>query len=193
MSRNLRTAVVGVLAIVLAGGCFGGYQLYQRRYLSSNMKRTLTAAMDPSATESDIRTYIRDARLQIHTRKDAEILQKFQTVVQLAKNSTETNTRLFNEAMHSLGSYREDYSTFDKLVELRSEYWRSHIPVPKSLQAQMDQALADVKARHKQELEIHDAEQKRADDEGNIAKKLYGELRSELGVPPLPGMTKEGH
>ena len=72
MSRTATTLFVGVLAVILVGGCFGGYQLYQRHYLSSGMKRTLTAAMDPSATESDIRTYIRDARLQVHTSRDAK-------------------------------------------------------------------------------------------------------------------------
>lgn len=148
------------------------------------MKRTLTAAMDPAASEGDILAYIRDARLQIETKKDAEVLQKFQMVVQLTKDSSEINSRLFSEAMRSLESMAsgDEYSTFDRLVNLRSQ----HKPVPKDLEAQMDQALADVEARHKHEKEINDGEEKRAKDEANTAKDLYKEVRLELGLPPLP-------
>jgi hypothetical protein len=50
----------------------------------------------------------------------------------------------------------------------------------------MDQALADVQARHKLEKEMNDAEEKRAKDESDTAKKLFKAVRSELGLPSLP-------
>lgn len=44
--------------------------------------------MDPAATEADVMAYIRDARLQVRTEKDAEVLQNFQTCVQLAEDAS---------------------------------------------------------------------------------------------------------
>jgi hypothetical protein len=99
MNRILKAAIYGFLIALAVCGSFGGYELYQRHHLSSDIKRTLTAAMDPSASEADVLTYIRDARLQVHTKKDADLSQKFQTCVQLAKDSSEINSRLFRETM----------------------------------------------------------------------------------------------
>jgi hypothetical protein len=84
----------------------------------------------------------------------------------------------------------DDYSTFNKLVELRSEYWKSHIAVPKTLQTQIGQALEDIKTRHKQEQQEYDFEKARAKAEEDTAKKLYNEVRSELGLPLLPGSNQ---
>jgi hypothetical protein len=50
----------------------------------------------------------------------------------------------------------------------------------------MDRAFADVQARHKQEKEMNEAEEKRAKDESDTAKKLFKAVRSELGLPPPP-------
>jgi len=98
------------------------------------------------------------------------------------------NDRLFKDTMRSLESLtsRGEYTHFDALVKLRSEYWSSHIPVLREPQARMDRAFADVQARHKQEKEMNEAEEKRAKDESDTAKKLFKAVRSELGLPPPP-------
>jgi len=185
MSRTSKAAIFGLLIAIIGFGCFGGYQLYQRRYISSDLKRTLLAAMDPTTSESDILVYIRDARLQVRTRKDAEILQKFQTCVQLGRDSSEINSRLMKEYFEDLGSMVSQNSSFNKLVALRSEYWAAHLPVPKDLLTRMDQAIADEKARQKRQKETWEAEEKRAKEEQATAQKLYKEVRAELGLPPL--------
>jgi hypothetical protein len=184
-----KPTLYGSAIAVIVCGSFGGYQLYQRHHLSSDLKRTLTAAMDSSATEEDVSTYLRDARLQVRTRKDAEILQKFQKAVHLAEDSSQITARLFNETFRSLHSLAagepEAYSTVNKLIEIRSQYWAAHKPVPKNLQTQIHQALVDGQARRKQESQEQDEEQKRADNESKTAKRLYNDVRSELGWPPL--------
>jgi hypothetical protein len=76
------------LLVIIGLACVGSCRLYQRRYLSSDIKPTLKAAMDPAATEADVMAYIRDARLQVRTEKDAEVLQNFQTCVQLAEDAS---------------------------------------------------------------------------------------------------------
>jgi len=143
MSRARKGAIPGIAIVVIGFGCFGGYELYEKRYLSSDLRRTLTAAMDPAATNGDIMAYVRDARLQIRTMKDAAVFQKFEECVQLSEDSNEINSRLFNDSMTALQSLNSTDSLVSKLVEIRSEYWREHIPVPKILQTQIDQALAE--------------------------------------------------
>lgn len=58
--------------------------------------------MVPAATEGDVLTYTRDARLQLHTERDAEILEKFETCVQLAKDASEIDQRLWKQILDFL-------------------------------------------------------------------------------------------
>jgi len=55
--------------------------------------------MDPAATEGDVLTYIRDARLQLHTERDAEILEKSETCLQLARDASEIDQRLWKQIL----------------------------------------------------------------------------------------------
>jgi hypothetical protein len=186
MTTAMKAAILGPLTAVMILSCFGGYQLYQRRYLSSDLKRTLIAAMDPAVTENDIVAYLHDARLQVRTRKDAEILQKFETTIQFAKDASEINNRLFNERMKSIDDMTSRNTHFDKLVAIAQDYQKSGIVIPKDLLAQIHQARIDDKAEHDQQRSRWDADEQRAKDEATGAKKLYGEVRSELGLPPVP-------
>jgi len=171
MNKSLKVAIFAILIAVVGLSCIGGYQLYQRRYLSPDLKRTLTAALDPSATEGDILVYIRDARLQVRTNKDAEVLQKFQTCIRLAKDASELNNQVFQETLSSIG---------DGL---------KCIGLPHSTQREIDDILRCDKeqlAETKRKQELHSAMDARAKSEGSAAKTLYGEVRMELGLRPLP-------
>jgi hypothetical protein len=99
MSKALKAAIFGLFIALIGLCCFGGYRLYQRHYLSSDMKRTLTAAMDQTASENDIEAYIREARLQVHTGRDTAILEKFETCVQLGKDASEIERRLWKDIL----------------------------------------------------------------------------------------------
>src|SRR5258708_20733840 len=45
--------------------------------VSSDFRRTMTAAVDPSSTIEDLVTYARQARVQVRTNQDALIFKKF--------------------------------------------------------------------------------------------------------------------
>jgi hypothetical protein len=161
-------------------------------YLSSDLKRTLTAAMDDTSTQSDLAEYIRIARLQVRTGRDAGVLKKFQQSFQLAKDSSEIQSRHFSEALKSIGSISSRDSNVDKLIDIQSEYLKSRIPVPKSLTDQIEQAIKDEKEQRKRDEEINDMEDKRAEDERKQARALYIEVRGILGLPPLQNVdTKQ--
>lgn len=86
MQRNMKLTIVVVSAAVLIAGCFGAYQLYQRTYLSSDLSRTLRAAMD-SRTEADVDFYLRTARLQRRTKKDNDMVQDLDEAFFLVGNT----------------------------------------------------------------------------------------------------------
>ena len=186
MKRTLRLGSIATHLVVAIAGIFGGYVLYERHYLSSGLKRTLTAAMDASALENDVMTYLRDARLQVNTTRDAEVLEQLETCIQLAKDSREISDRHLNRAMQSLSNTTDELRTFNSLVDLRSKYWGAHMPVPKNLQALIDEEAQNIKTRRKQDEELYAIEEKRASDESNTANRLYKEVRAELGLTPLP-------
>ena len=77
-----------------------------------------------------------------------------------------------------------DRSNFDKLVELRSEYWRDHVPVPANLMKAMEAALANEEASIKANAEGYDADFKLEKTEGDLARSLSQQLRLDLGLPP---------
>ena len=80
MQRNMKLTIVVVSAAVLIAGCFGAYQLYQRTYLSSDLSRTLRAAMD-SRTEADVDFYLR------RTKKDNDMVQDLDEAFFLVGNT----------------------------------------------------------------------------------------------------------
>ena len=87
-------------AVVFAGvGCVWGHGQYQR-HISAAVKQTLTAAMDPSATVAEDLEYIHSARLQARTRRDFEVIQKFERAVRYAQIADE----LMNQATVSLSA-----------------------------------------------------------------------------------------
>jgi len=121
MSGILKRTMFGS-AVVLAGvGCVGGHRQYQR-HISAEVKRTLTAAMDTSATVAEDLEYINNARLQARTRKDSEVIQRFEKAVRYAQIADE----LMNQATVSLsatlqGRVHLEQAVFDDDVERAKE------------------------------------------------------------------------
>jgi hypothetical protein len=68
--------------LALAGAWFG-HTYYERHYISSDIRRILTAAMDPNVTKADVHAYLREARLKVGTQKDAQLLQSFESALNI--------------------------------------------------------------------------------------------------------------
>jgi hypothetical protein len=71
----------------LAG--FLGYYLYQR-HLSSDLKRTLVAAMDPHCSVADVQQYLHAARPLVRTKRDAEVLAQMEHAFELDLDAQQT-------------------------------------------------------------------------------------------------------
>jgi len=75
-------ALLLLMAILISA--LGAYA-YDRHHLSADLKQTLIEASYPSNTFDQIDTYLHEARLQVHTRKDQEVYGKFFQAVRLAE------------------------------------------------------------------------------------------------------------
>jgi len=99
-------------AVVFVGvGCVWGHGRYQR-HISAEVKLTLTAAMDPSATVAEDLEYIQSARLQARTRRDIEVIQRFEKAVRYAQIADE----LMDQATVSLSAALHDRVHLEQAV-----------------------------------------------------------------------------
>ncbi len=145
MRRGVALAVAGaVLASVCLAG-FLGYYLYQH-HLSSDLKRTLVAAMDPHCSVADVQQYLHAARPLVRTKRDAEVLAQTQEAFEMAADAQQTAQFLQQNPLQML---KQVWG-----AELGEETWKMQ----------------------------NDAE----DREQVEATKLFNQVRSELGMPPLP-------
>jgi predicted DCC family thiol-disulfide oxidoreductase YuxK len=117
----------------------------------------------------------------MRTQKDREVDAEFETAVRLAEYSSETSSRVLNEQFESTGPRSDSTVEIGRLLDQRISYLQAHRPVPKELQDRIDSLLDDSK----RENEFWREESKSAEEAAAQAKKLFVEVRAELGMPPL--------
>ncbi len=165
-----------VLALTLSGIAYGAFRLYER-HLSNGLRRTLLAAADATASNADIHAYLRRARLQIRTERDAEVFGKLATAVQLS-DSARQHERLNLQNLSGNANQLENSPCMQMgrltMKEMMSP--RGHALTEKcSLQNVADKA------------ELDSAKAQDATDQKNRerAQALFREFRNDLGLPPI--------
>lgn len=182
--------VVLVILVVVGLGSFGGYWFYEQHHISSDLKRTILAALDSHSTENDFHVYMREARLQVRTRRDAIVLAKLENAAELANSSAEIWVRQYRESLDSLRNPKTPSSR--KLEDIKRQYRQSHIAVPKSIEDHIQEAYRQEKAEWEQEKQTHYSEANRAKTESETAQKLLQEVRVAVGSPPPKESKPEG-
>jgi hypothetical protein len=176
--------IITAALVVCAAGTFFGWRAYQN-HLSTPLRRTLTAAMDPNATIADFRQYLHEARPLVRTRKDAELLDEVQQAFQMAEEADQTSEEYANYLQTAVEDGAFHRSQFWKLEDIEEGYRRDGIPEPAGLKTQIDDALQQEKLDAKlwdERAEEAKLEQKRAED-------LFTKIRAELGLPVLSKAT----
>jgi hypothetical protein len=173
--RKRLIAAACLIGLVACG--FGGYHLYDNHHLSSDLKHTLRAAMDPNTSVADDRIYIRDARLQVRTKLDAQVLAKVERLEAITDADAE-RSRLVLNRQQNLGKSE----TVNRLVATARGYRAHGLPVPKSLSDDIDQAIDEDAEKTKELMTWADREEAKDHAETN---KLYPEVLSDLGLPPV--------
>jgi len=189
MKRSVKVTILSVFIVFLVAGCIGGYRMYQRYYLSSDLRRTLTAAMDESATEADIQSYLRTARLQIRTKKDTNTVRDFEECLALAKDAAEISRRHWKESLESIaasGPYGKEYKHYDDLIDTVKRYWSAGRETPKELSAEIHQESQRIKTEREQKEKRYKSEEETGKQESAKALSLLNGVRATLKMPPIP-------
>jgi hypothetical protein len=166
-----RWVIASGLIVGLTLSALGGWVLYQN-HLSGDLRVSLVAASDPTASEADILSYLRTARLQIRTKKDGEMFAKFEQIYQLLTDANEIQSRQMQELTARLRS-----SSDDPCMKFSSDA---------AEERRFIERCDSYSEDRKRMREISDMETERAKSEEAQGKKLYTEFRKELGLAPLP-------
>lgn len=165
---------LAVLILLVAGVSYGSWRLYQG-HISTDLRRTLIAAADPTSSNTDVHAYLRRARLQIRTNRDAEVFGKLATSVQLRdivlQHELQVSKRSLEEANEFSNSDCGQVGSLDI----------------KELEAARGRALME-RCSKEQAVEKAESDSLRAQmalDQRNIerAQSLLREFRNELGLP----------
>ena len=163
-----------VLILLVAGVSYGGWRIYQG-HLSGDLRRTLIAAADPTASNADIHAYLRRARLQVRTDRDAEVFGKLATSVQLRdivlQHELLVSQRSLDEANKSANSVCGQLGRLG-IKELESP--RGHALLEECGKEQAVEKAQSDSLQKQMALDQENMER---------AQSLLKEFRNELGLP----------
>jgi len=170
-----------VWLLLLAGLAYAAYWRYDHVFISPGLKESLTAAVNPANTESDILADLRNAQTQIHTKRDAEMESILQRAVLLTQSAEAASQRT---SAHG----KQASAELQKFLAQERQYKRRNIAVPQSLKDYIRTATQEQKEAQ-QMAAAPDAteqlDQKVAQDDSAEARQLFQQLRAALGLPPL--------
>jgi hypothetical protein len=168
-----------VWLILLAGLAYAGYWRYDHAFISPGLRESLTAAVDPANTQSDILEDLRNAQTQIHTLRDAEVESMLQRAVLLTQSAAAATQQ---SGAHGRGSSAE----LDRYLALQRQYKRKGMEVPQSLKDYIQRATQEEKEAQNNPDPNRELDQQTAQDDSAQAAQLFQQLRAALGLPPLP-------
>jgi len=168
-----------VWLILLAGLAYAGYWRYDHAFISPGLRESLTAAVDPANTQSDILEDLRNAQTQIHTLRDAEVESMLQRAVLLTQSAA--------AATQQSGTHgRRSSAELDRYLALQRQYKRKGMEVPQSLKDYIQRATQEEKEAQNNPDPNRALDQQTAQDDSAQAAQLFQQLRAALGLPPLP-------
>jgi hypothetical protein len=171
----------GLWLLLLAGLGFAGYWHFDRTHLSSGLRQTLAAAVDPSSTDSDVLMDLRNARLQIHTTRDAEVEARLERAVQLTQSAAQASQRTNSSATGTSAD-----RNLDKYLALERQYKRTNKEVPQSLKDYIQRATQEEQKAQSKPDATEELDQQVSQEDSAQAAQLFQQLRADLGLPPLP-------
>ena len=174
-----------VWLILLACLAYAGYWRYDHAFISPGLRESLTAAVDPASTQSDILEALRNAQAQIHTLRDAELESMLQRAVLLTQSAAEATQQ---SGAHGKGSSAE----LDRYLALQRQYKRKGMKVPQSLKDYIQRATQEEKEAQNNPDPNRALDQQTAQDDTAQAAQLFQQLRAALGLPPLPAGGSQG-
>ena len=76
-------------AIILSASAFVGWNYYNERMVSSKVKAAVRVIVDsPNITDADVEVYLRTAKLESRTKKDADVVARLDKMVSVMRQSS---------------------------------------------------------------------------------------------------------
>jgi hypothetical protein len=173
---KMRSLLLSILLV--CGLIYGGCRLYQT-HLSSDLRGTLIAAADPTASDAELHAYLRRARFQVRTERDAEIFEKIATAVQLSDGDRK-QVLLDAQRMADFATWDSKESSVCRQM-IRTGMKKLAFPKARVVREQCKKQLAADKAERQWEQAQRAVYQKNMDR----AQALFRDFRNELGLPPV--------
>jgi|NGEPerStandDraft_6_1074524.scaffolds.fasta_scaffold82026_2 hypothetical protein len=177
----MRRTGIGLLALLCAVGIgYGCFMLYQH-HLSSDVKPLLIAACAENIQITEARSYLHDARPLLKTEKDHAMFEKLERAMTMLTDYQEHEDTALDRLKANLEEMRPD----NESSECGGKFWRLVHAKPPGAPAQAEQAYKEMQECEKRRQETEERNNKLADSELQEGKRLYNDVRTTLGLPPL--------
>ena len=160
--QKKRKMVFVTFAIILLASALFGWIYYNERMVSSKVKAAVRVVVDsPNITDADLEVYLRTAKLESRTKKDADVVARLDKMVSLMRQS----------------SFDKERGQDSRVMDTLSEAIKSCSTNPDESCRKLQQSLAEFTEQSQRLLEKSKEEQEKA-------QTLSTSLRLDVGLPP---------
>jgi len=160
--QKKRKMVFVTFAIILLASDLFGWIYYNERMVSSKVKAAVRVVVDsPNITDADLEVYLRTAKLESRTKKDADVVARLDKMVSLMRQS----------------SFDKERGQDSRVMDTLSEAIKSCSTNPDESCQKLQQSLAEFTEQSQRLLEKSKEEQEKA-------QTLSTSLRLDVGLPP---------
>jgi hypothetical protein len=162
--RKKRKSAILAFAIILLASAFLGWIYYNERMVSSKVKAAVRVVVSsPNITDADLEVYLRTAKLESRTKKDADVVARLDRMVSLIRQSS------FDKAR---GQDRRVMDTLSVTIKGCSKE-------PNESCQKLQQSLTEFTEQSQHLLE-------KSKEEQSEAQTLSTSLRLDVGLSPRP-------
>ena len=159
-----RTKVFVTFAIIVLASVFLGWKYYDERMVSSKVKAAVLAMVSsPNIPDADVEVYLRTAKSESRTKRDADVVARLDKTVSLMRQS----------------SFDKARGQDSRMIDALSKTVQGCSTVPDQSCEKLQQSLAEFTQQSQHLLE-------KSQEEQAEAQTLFSSLRVDVGLPPRP-------
>ena len=162
-----RTKVFVTFAIIVLASTSFGWWYYNERMVSSKVKAAVLAVVNsPNIADADLDIYLRTAKLESRTKRDAIVVARLDKMISLMRQS----------------SFDKERGQDSRVIDTLSEATNRCSTSPDESCRKLQQSLAEFTEQSQHLLE-------KSKEEQAEAQALFSGLRVDVGLPPRPAQN----
>ena len=179
-----RLAAAGIVSLLLLIILLFAYRFYDHHHLSSGVRLTLAAAMNPGNTDAEIASYMHEARIEVATHRDTEEVRLLERLIDISQFQAD-HYRAFLLMMSGDDETGKAERSYEFVNQVEAQYREQGTPIPDNLRREHKQRLEDWKQAIAQRTEQQEADQRRLNEEESEANRIIERLRVDLKLRSL--------